>query len=438
MSLPSSTFNTDVSANKLRQTYVKGYVDISGGDLNIQTGNLNMYNGSTQVKFRIADDHVTVRSYPSNQAVDVSLSQFTYLNTISVHVDNTLNSINQKITGLSYDSTYDRTFVDNDLSLSGNLIVNKKSYFLGDVSMTSNLYLGGDVSFAANTVFTVRAPSYTGSDVPTANTLIKKSYVDTLFSTSDNTWNGLTTFNKYPVYAGGAADPSQNFQFATKAYVDNHGGSMILNQNNIWTGDNSFNRYPTYTGGAGYPTMGNQFATKAYVDNNGGTVLLSSNNIWTGDNSFNKYPTYTGGTGYPTLGNQFATKAYVDNNGGTILLSSNNVWTGNNAFSTYFPYWSGAGGPTQGNQFATKSYVDTNAGGALLSSNNVWTGNNYFNGDVSMGKTLVVVGDVSFNGNLHIGGTLFQYTSALGFDGGAPGTDFTYMAKLDAGGVLQT
>jgi hypothetical protein len=435
MSLPNSTFNTDLTANKLRQTYFQGYVDLSGGDLNIQNGNLNMFNGTSQVKFRVADDHFTVRSHPSGQAVDVSLSQLIFLNTITGNVDDTFSVINQKINGITYDGGYDRTFIDNDLSLSGNLVVGKKSYFLGDVSMTSNLFVAGDISFAGNTIFTVRAPTYIGADAPTANTLIKKSYVDTVFTAADTIWTGLETFNRYPVYGGGSVDPSQNNQFATKYYVDNNGGSVLLGLNNIWTGDNSFSRYPTYIGGAGYPTQGNQFATKAYVDNNGGTVILSSNNVWTGDNSFNKYPTYTGGAGYPTMGNQFATKAYVDNNGGTLLLNANNVWTGNNAFSTYFPYWSGAGGPTQGNQFATKAYVDTNAGGALLTNNNLWLGNNYFAGDVSMGKTLVVLGDVSFNGNLRIGGALFQYTSALGFDGGAPGTDFTLMAKLDAGGV---
>lgn len=50
-----------------------------------------------------------------------------------------------------------------------------------------------------------------------------------------------------------------------------------------------------------------------------------------------------------------------------------------------------------------------------------------------MNKTLVVSGDVSFNGNLRIGGAIFQQVPALGFDGGFPGTDFSINPRLDAG-----
>ncbi len=457
MSLPASSFNTDNTANKLRQTYVQGYVDLSGGDLNIQNGNLNMYNGSTQVNFRVADDHFTVRSYPSGQAVDVSLSQLIFLNTISGNVDNTFSVINQKISGITYDGTFDRTFIDNDLSLSGNLSVGKKSYFLGDVSMTKNLFIGGntyinDVSFAGNTMFTLRAPTYIGADAPTANTLIKKSYVDSVFTASDITWTGINTFNRFPVYSGGSVDPSQNFQFATKKYVDSNTGTLLLPANNVWTGNNAFSNYFPYWSGAGGPTQGNQFVTKAYVDSNGGVSILGSNNIWTGDNSFSKFPSYSG-VGLPTLGNQFATKAYVDNNAGSQLLSTNNIWTGDNSFSKY-PSYSGSASLTQGNQFATKAYVDSNGGTQLLASNNIWTGDNSFSkypsysgsASLTQGNQFATKAYVDSNGgtqllvsnNIWTGDNSFsKYPSYSGAGVPTLGNQFTTKAYVDSNGGTQ-
>ncbi len=340
MSLPVSNLNAvDSSANKLRHTYVKGFVDISGGDLHLQNGAFNMFRGSNNLYFGISGDHFTATSHPSLQRVDVSLSSLIFLNSISGNVDDSFATINQRISGITYDLTFDRTIIDNSV------VANGIALFKSDVSVNGNLL----------------------------------------------------------VY-----------------------------------GNSSFSRYPVFVG-AGNPTQGNQFATKSYVDTNGGTILLGSNNTWTGNNYFSNYlPAWSGaGNGYPVSGNQFTVKSYVDdaiqNGGGTVLLTANNVWTGNNNFSNYLPTWSGVGGPVQGNQFATKDYVDNNGSTLLLTSNNLFSGNNTFGGDVSMNKTLVVSGDVSFNGNLRIGGAIFQQVPALGFDGGFPGTDFSINPRLDAG-----
>ncbi len=405
MSLPVSTFNTDLSANKLRKTYIQGFIDISGGDLNLQNGAFNMFNGNSSADFRISGDHLTTRSYPSLQAVDVSLSRLILLNSISGNVDDTFAVVNQKISGITYDATYDRTFIDNDLSLSGNLSV------------------GG------NTNFPNHLPTYSGVAGPTlATQLTTKTYVDTAISgnktvllSGNNTWSGNNQFSNYFPTWTGVGDPIQGNQFVTKSYVDNNGGTILLTSNNTWTGNNLFNRYPTYNG-VGDPSLNNQFATKSYVDNNGGSAVLYSENTWTGNNRQTYYPTFVG-VGNPTQGNQFVTKSYVDNNGGGAILSAENTWTGNNR-QTYYPTFVGVGNPTQGNQFVTKSYVDSNGGTLLLSSNNIWTGINNFNGDVSL------------NGNIHISGTLYNYVPAVGFDGGFPGTDYTTSARLDAGGVI--
>jgi hypothetical protein len=392
MSLPISSFNAvDSSANKLRHTYVKGFVDISGGDLNLQNGAFHMYRGSNSVYFGISGDHFTATSYPSSQRVDVSLSSLIFLNSISGNVDDSFATINQRISGVTYDLTFDRTVIDNSISANGIALFNS------DVSINGNLLVYGNSSFT-----------------------------------------------KYPVFTG-VGDPTNANEFVTKTYVDINGGAILLGSNNTWRGNNYFSNYlPAWSGtGNSFPVYGNQFTVKSYVDdaiqNGGGTVLLSANNTWSGNNYFSNYlPVWSGtGNSFPVYGNQFTVKSYVDdaiqNGGGTVLLTANNTWSGNNNFSNYLPTWTGNGGPVQGNQFATKDYVDTNGSTLLLSSNNLFSGNNTFGGDVSMNKTLVVSGDVSFNGNLRIGGAIFQQVPALGFDGGFPGTDFSITPKLDAG-----
>ena len=288
MSLPVSSFNaTDSSANKLRHTYVKGFVDISGGDLSLQTGAFHMYKGSNNVYFGISGDHFTTTSWPSLQRVDVSLSSLIYLNTISGNVDDSFSTINQRISGITYDLAFDRTIIDNSISANG------VAFFYNDVSINGNLYVKKNVVVDGNTRFTNFLPTWTG--------------------------------------VGG---PTQGNQFVTKEYVDTNGGTILLGSNNTWTGNNYFSNYlPSWSGaGNGEPIYGNQFAVKSYVDTHGGTILLGADNVWTGNNTFsNSLPTWTG-IGGPTQGNQFATKSYVDTNGSTLLLSSNNLFGGNNTF----------------------------------------------------------------------------------------------------------
>ena len=267
MSLPNSNFNAvDSSANKLRHTYVKGFVDISGGDLNLQNGAFHMYRGSNNVYFGISGDHFTATSWPSLQRVDVSLSSLIFLNSISGNVDESFATINQRISGITYDLTFDRTVIDNSISVTGNSSFSK-------------------------------IPVFTGVGDPTqGNQFATKSYVDTNGGTillgANNTWSGNNSFSNYlPAWSGaGNSFPVSGNQFTVKSYVDHAiqtgGGTVLLGANNVWTGNNNFSNYlPTWTGNGG-PVQGNQFATKSYVDTNGSTLLLTSNNLFSGNNTF--------------------------------------------------------------------------------------------------------------------------------------------------------
>jgi len=160
----NSRFNTDSSANKLRHTYVKGYVDISGGDLNLQNGIFTMYNGKTSsAYFSIQNDGRMWVTTPAGQLIDLSLSQLALVNTISGDVDGTFNVIKARINGITHNADFniDDTLIGNggltvtgtkfksdnyavflkDVSINGVLNVNK------DASFNSRLFVNNDVSF---------------------------------------------------------------------------------------------------------------------------------------------------------------------------------------------------------------------------------------------------------------------------------------------------
>ena len=333
----SSIFNTDITANKIKQTYVQGFVDISGGDLSIQTGNINFFNKQSQALFRMSSDHFTVKDTISLNYVDVSFDKLIQLNYITNNVDQQINTINQRITAISYGS--------NGTNLSSELNVSGGTVFANTVSFSTN----------------------------------------------------------YPTWGGAAVDPSLNNQFVTKSYVDINGGNILLTsgRTNIWSSDNSFNGYtafnnyaPTYNGVAA--PVGNSLVTKTYVDINGGNILLSTGrtNIWSSDNSFN----------------------------------------GNTAFNNYAPTYNGVASFV-GNSLVTKSYVDQNGGTSILNSQNLFTQINSFQADVSMGQTLIVMGDISLNGTLRVGGSIATNVTALNFDCGGPYTNYDFSTKFDAGGV---
>lgn len=236
-----SSFDTDITANKIKQTYVRGFIDISGGDLNVQTGNINVFSGEMMPVFRVVGDHFVIKDRNTSNYVDVSLDKLIQLNSITSNVDQDISSIKQRITAVSY--LDGNTYLADGLNVSGGAV------------FTSGLNVSGGAA-----VFT----------------------------------NAVSFAARWPTWDGAVGDPSLNNQFVTKGYADVNGGTILLGagrentwySNNFVHGNTVFPVVPPRFDGNTALFIGNSLVTKSYVDSNGGTSLLGTQNLFTQKNSF--------------------------------------------------------------------------------------------------------------------------------------------------------
>ena len=79
-SLPTSTWGTESDANRIKKTYVKGYMDVSGGELSVHNTAFNVFDSTGDATFRVNPQKFTVKD-TTGTTVDVSLSYLIFLNT---------------------------------------------------------------------------------------------------------------------------------------------------------------------------------------------------------------------------------------------------------------------------------------------------------------------------------------------------------------------
>jgi len=167
----SQWFDLSGSANKLRQSYLKGFLDISGGGILVRSDNsLNFYKSDSgavpefaldATKIRVknpADNKATwngTAAYTTGQAIDVSAQKLGYLYNLTENVQSTLTEFhewkNQSTTGIS-SSTVDASNVTvaADASIGGRLYVGGDITARGNLTLDKNLYVGGNVVVAGS------------------------------------------------------------------------------------------------------------------------------------------------------------------------------------------------------------------------------------------------------------------------------------------------
>ena len=152
----SQWLDFSLNANKQRQTYFNGFVDISGGNVYVRSDNkLQFYTTADGVTPKFTINSTNMKIYDGvSQYHDVSNSKIIYIKDLSASAQQQLNSLFQKTQYVTSDAT--NTFlstklaVSNDTSLNANLYVGGWSEFYGDVSANSRLYVGQDTSLNAN------------------------------------------------------------------------------------------------------------------------------------------------------------------------------------------------------------------------------------------------------------------------------------------------
>jgi hypothetical protein len=147
MSSQRAWFDASSSSNKLRQSYVFGFLDISGGSVNLRSDNsMNFYNKYDGLNPQLAITASKIRVVdPANASnlVDISTNNLAYISTLSENVQSAISNVRNtvtNVTGLSTQSAY----VTNDLSVNGRIILT------GDASMNSKLYVKSDASLNGN------------------------------------------------------------------------------------------------------------------------------------------------------------------------------------------------------------------------------------------------------------------------------------------------
>jgi hypothetical protein len=188
------------NANKLSQTYFKGFVDINYGNIHLRDGHsVNLHNNQNDdIYFSINSSNMNY--YDGSNNHEINNSKLIYINDLSDNVQSQINNLSSLINNV-YDSS--------NIDITGNLIIH------GDLSLNSNLYISQNVGI--------------GISEPVAPLDVASS----IFFGSDGSNN--TYFN----YSNGYALSNQN-----SSYSDNYSilsrGSILTIGNVVSTNSTTF------------------------------------------------------------------------------------------------------------------------------------------------------------------------------------------------------
>ncbi len=421
------SWGSDLEANKFKKSYIKGFLDVSGGNIIAQNTSsvIVMSNIPGVPAMLIAPDKVVVSD--GNTSYDISYAAFGALATIGVSFEQSsaellnrtkflntntffgnLTTIGNSIAdcGLSVFGNADISnslYVGKDISLNGRLI----GY--GDMSMNGNIYVGKDIS--ANGSISLSGNLTSGGnavlkqDASLNGNLLAGGQIvvnGLIYGKNDISLNGTLVIGSTLV-ANGDASLNSNLKLAQNATV---GGNLVVSM------DGSFNKN-VYVGGD-VSANGNVFAAKDVSMNQklrvggdvsfnqrlsvGGDVSFNSNLTVILDVSLNKRLFLSGDASLN--GNVFVAKDVSMNQrlsvGGNVSLYGNLMVSYDVSLNQRLII--GGDVSANGNLYVVKD-VSLNQRlsiGGDVSAN----GNAFIAKDVSINQKLFIGGDVSANGNL--------------------------------------
>ena len=167
--MSSNWLDLSGSANNFRRSYVHGFLDISGGPVNIRNNDkVQFYDGLENKKFSIKHDEFNVTD-SDLQSHTVKTEKLAYIKNLQSDVKSdisTLQDKTQNLTSTATDSTFNST-----VKLTGN-----DSYFLGDVSGNANTasklkdtVLIGGVSFDGSSSISLKGVNQQGNQNTTGS-----------------------------------------------------------------------------------------------------------------------------------------------------------------------------------------------------------------------------------------------------------------------------
>jgi cytoskeletal protein CcmA (bactofilin family) len=404
----SNWLDVSSSSNRYQQMYIKGFLDISGGNLILRNNNFHLLKGDASLNGRLLVNGDASLNGNITVGKDLIINGRLY----TTYADNSIpiTAIEGGIPGTSGVFLIDlslnrRLYVQNDVSLNSNLYVSKTAYFNSDLSINNRLFVKGNVNvsnlFATGTgnINTLRA-----TNIYENGTLIYTKYATINSPTFTGTVNGITSTMVGLGNVNNTSDLDKPISTATQ------------NALNLLVASNS----PSLTGIPTAPTasIGNnstQIATTGYVITgiSGliGTAPAKLSTLAQIASAINNDASYN-----ITLSNKFAplSSPYFINNittpklfvtsdsslNGKVFIS-NDASLNSNLFVGKSIY---EGGVSLINKYAT--LASPTFTGSVTMPNVIINQNLVNNGDVSMNNRLYVGSDSSFNSNLYVGKNL--------------------------------
>jgi predicted acyltransferase (DUF342 family) len=376
------------TSNRFVQTYIKGFVDISGGNLLLRNNSLILNAGDISLNGRLYIGSDT--SLNGN----VYVGGFFGANTLAIGKTAVTPGYNLDVNGT--------VLFEGDVSFGGNVSVNNLSVG-GVIQQNSSGSINSSlVSFTYSSISTfaqtTTVNSYTNTNTFLANTYFMSdvSLVGRLYVSNDVSLSGYLTINKAAYILGDAS-------LSGRLYVANDvslGGRLYVT-NDVSLGGRLYVTNDVSLGGRLYVANDVSLGGRLYITNDvslGGRLYVAND---------------------ASLGGRLYAKSDVSCNGNTAIggnLSVNGNIYGNFAAST-IPISAIVGGNTS---IVDLSYNQTINGNKTftglitmtydmsINRGNLYVGNNtVLGGDVSMNGRLYVGGDVSINGNVFVNTGLF-------------------------------
>jgi predicted acyltransferase (DUF342 family) len=155
----STWFQNPTTANKLRQSYLKGFLDISGGGILVRADNsLNFYttnglgNDPSKPSFALDATKIQVKTPDADTLTEVPTTNLSYLSDLNENVKAAFVQIRSHFNGGSATST-SALAVTADAKIGGNLAVGGNAIFDQQVSIGGNLNIAQNLITKGNGFF---------------------------------------------------------------------------------------------------------------------------------------------------------------------------------------------------------------------------------------------------------------------------------------------
>ena len=367
----------DPKSNRFIDTYLRGYLDMSGGHLTLRNNNINVNNGDISLNGRLlvnSDASLNSKLFVAN---DVSMNERLFVGSDV--------SFNSKMFVANDVSMNERLMVGNDVSL------NSKLFVANDVSMNEKLHVANDVIFRSK--FMVEGDSSFNSNVDISGDLVVRGTLGVYQRQEVKVIN--TTVNNYQliitedISLNGNLYVKDDVSLNSKLFVTDDVcmnemlfvGNDVSFNSDLFVGENTFLNKKLYVASDvsmdTILTVGGDVSlnSKLYVSSD----VSMDNMLFVGsDVSMNKKLYIAGDVSMDT---SLTVGGNVSVN--ELFMVGNDVSFNSNLFV--------AGDLSLNNQLSV--------GGDVSMNNKL-----YVTGDVSMDAMLAVGGDMSTSGKTHING----------------------------------